>query len=110
MVDAPDVVAGKVGVGPDRPWLGRILAGPLAANEDGHAAKLDEDLRRAARDRVGGNRGAEHLDIPFGRGFRVPADDVDVIELEGGIAHRAPLGSGSPARWAYRSARRIQAP
>src|SRR5215469_1214913 len=36
-------------------------------------------------------RSAEHLDIPIGRGLRVLADDVHVIELECQIAQRSPL-------------------
>jgi len=44
-------------------------------------------LRGAAGERVGGNRGTEHLHVPVGRRFRIFADDVDVIELEGRIAH-----------------------
>src|SRR5437764_9583423 len=99
MIRAPPVVAGKIGVGPDRPCRRGILARALAADQDRHAAQLDKDLRRAARDSIAGNRRAEHLDIPSRRGMRVLADYVDVIEFECRIAHPfAPIGGPAAAR------------
>src|SRR5215471_16920829 len=54
----------------------------------------------APRAIVGGNRRAEHLDIPIGRGLWILADDVHVIKFERRIAHLtasrlylAPTGS-----------------
>src|SRR5437868_15478363 len=52
MIRAPPVVTGKIGVWPDRPPRRGILARALAADQDRHAAELDKDLRRAARDGV----------------------------------------------------------
>jgi hypothetical protein len=71
-------VAGKIGVGPDRPRRHQALARPPAADQYRHAAKFDEELRRAARDGVGGDPRAEHLDIPRGRSPRIIADDVNM--------------------------------
>src|SRR5207248_7967412 len=48
MIGAPPVVAGEIGVGPDRAGRRGILARALAADQDGHAAQPDKDLRRAA--------------------------------------------------------------
>jgi hypothetical protein len=67
-----------------------VLARPLSADQDRHAAQIDEDLRRPARHRVGGDRRAKHLNIPVGRCFRVFADYVNVIEFECRIAHHLP--------------------
>src|SRR5437868_10897759 len=99
MIGAPFIVAGVIGVGPDRPCRRGILARALAADQDRHATQFDKDLRRAARDSIAGNRRAEHLDIPSRRGMRVLADYVDVIELECRIAHPfAPIGGPAAAR------------
>src|SRR5687768_17236779 len=87
MIGSPSVVAGEIGIGPDRLVGCRILPRTAATDQDGDAAELDEDLRGTAGDGVGGNGRAEHLDIPGGRCLGVFADDVDVIEFEGGIAH-----------------------
>src|SRR6185295_1136983 len=91
MIGAPGVVAGEIGIGPDRLVGCRILPGAAATDQDRHAAELDEDLRGPAGDGVGGNGRAEHLDIPGGRCLGVFADDVDVIEFEGGIVHGSIL-------------------
>src|SRR5438105_7241758 len=99
MVGAPPIMAGEIGVGPDRAGRRRVLARALAADQDGHAAQLDKNLRRAARDGIASDSRAEHLDIPSRRGMRVLADDVDVIEFEGRIAHPfAPIGGPAAAR------------
>src|SRR5436190_4649736 len=99
MIRAPRIVAGKIGIWPDRPRRRRILTRALAADQDRHAAQLDKNLRRAARDGIASDSRAEHLDIPSRRGMRVLADDVDVIELEGRIAHPfAPIGGPAAAR------------
>ncbi len=91
MVDAPCVMAGKVGELPDRSGGDRSLAWPLAANEDRHATEIEENLRRTTGCRIGGDRGAEHLDVPPGRGFRIVADDVNMVEFAGGIADGSSL-------------------
>src|SRR5207248_2742194 len=97
MIGAPFIVAGVIGVGPDRPCKRGILARALAADQDRHAAQLDKDLRRAARHGIASDSRPEHLDIPSRRGMRVLADDVDVIEFEGRIAHPfAPIGAQRP--------------
>jgi hypothetical protein len=99
MIRAPPIVAGEIGVWPDRPSRRGTLARALAADQDRHAAQLDKDLRRAARDGIAGNPRTEHLDIPSRRGMRVLADDVDVIEFECRIAHPfAPIGGPAAAR------------
>jgi hypothetical protein len=87
MICPPGVVAGKA-----RKWLDRTcghggFALPVAANDQGLAAQLKENLRRAIGDRVGDDLGAKHLDVPVGRLMRGLADDVDVIKGECGIAH-----------------------
>src|SRR5437764_2129664 len=82
MIRAPRIVAGKIGIWPDRPRRRRILTRALAADQDRHAAQLDKNLRRAARDGIASDSRAEHLDLPSRRGMRVPADDVDVTEIE----------------------------
>src|SRR5712691_2819755 len=87
MVGAPRIMAGKIRVLPDRPGSDRGFARPLSADQDRHAAEFDKDLRGAAGDRVGDDRGTEHLDVPICRRMRIPADDVDVIEFECRIAH-----------------------
>src|SRR6266481_1579120 len=87
MVGSPCVMAGEVGIGPDRSGGRRGFTGSPAADQDRHAAEIDEDLRGAAGDRVGGDCGAEHLDIPLGGCSRVFADDVHMIEFERRIAH-----------------------
>ena len=89
--DAPCLMAGKVSELPDRPGGDWSLARLLAANEDRHAAEIDENLRRTTACRIGGDRGAEHLDLPIRRGFRILADDVNMVEFEGRIAHRFSL-------------------
>jgi hypothetical protein len=96
MIDPARAMAGKVGELPDRPGGDGSLAWALAANKDRHAAEIDENLRSAAGHRVGGDRGPEHLDIPIRRGFRILADDVNMVELEGGITHRFPSSTKSP--------------
>src|SRR6267154_394959 len=98
MVGSPGVMAGKVRVLPNRPGGGGGFARPSAADEDCHAAQIDEDLRGAARRRIRGDRGAEHLDIPIGRRLRIFADDVDVIEFERWVTHRLPLVAIPAAR------------
>jgi len=62
----------------------------LAADQDRHAAQIDEDRRRPSCCRIRRDRRAKHLDIPVGRSFRVIADDVNVIEFECRIAHHLP--------------------
>src|SRR5947209_19809134 len=99
MVGAPFIVAGEIGVGPDRAGRRGILARALAADQDRHVAQLDKDLRRAARNGIASDSRAEHLDIPFGGCPRVVADDVYVIEFERRIAHPSPrenFGHASP--------------
>src|SRR5712671_106386 len=91
MVGPPGVMAGKVGILPNGPAGSGVLTRPLAADQYRHAAEIDKDLRGAARDRIRGDRRAEHLDIPIGRRFRIFADDVHMIEFECGIAHFLPL-------------------
>jgi hypothetical protein len=54
-----------------RPCGNRGFAWPPAACEDLHPAEIDKDLWSIARDRVGGNRGAEHLHAPIGRRSRI---------------------------------------
>src|SRR5882757_6793353 len=98
MVGSPGVMAGKVRVLPNRPGGGGGFSRPSAADEDCHAAQIDEDLRGATRHRVRGDGGAEHLDIPIGRRFRILADDVDVIEFDRWITHRLPLVAKAAAR------------
>src|ERR1700730_284249 len=98
MVGSPGVMAGKVRVLPNRPGGGGGFARPSAAGEGCHAAPIDEDLRGATRHRVRGDGGAEHLDIPIGRRFRILADNVDVIEFERWITHRLPLVSKAAAK------------
>src|SRR5271154_4079876 len=90
MVGAPGVMAGEIGVRPDRPRGRRFLAGSAAADKDGHAAELDKDLRSVTRNRVLGDRRAEHLNIPLGRSVGILADDMHMVEFERGIAHRLP--------------------
>src|SRR5260370_38869697 len=87
MIGAPRIMAGKIRVLPDGPGAGRGFARPLAADQDRHAAELDEDLRGAAGDRVGDNRGTEHLDVPIGRSMRILADELDVIEFDCSSVH-----------------------
>jgi hypothetical protein len=72
----------------DRSSGDRSFAGSSAADEDRHPAKVDEDLWGATRNRIGSYCGAEHLHVPISRRPRIFADDVDVIEPEGWIAHR----------------------
>jgi hypothetical protein len=91
VVGAPGVMAGKISVLLDRPGGSGVLAWPLAADKDRHPAKIDKDLRGAARHCLRGDRRAEHLDVPIGRRFRIFADDVNMIEFERRIAHRLPL-------------------
>src|SRR5688572_14442607 len=91
MIGSPGVVAGEIGKGPDRLVGCRILPRAAATDQDRDAAELDEGLRGTAGDGVGGNGRAEHLDIPGGRCLGAFADDVDVIEFEGGIAHGSVL-------------------
>src|SRR3984893_4322228 len=98
MVGSPGVMAGKVRVLPNRPGGGGGFARPSAADEYRHAAQIDEDLRGATRHRVRGDRGAEHLDIPIGRRFRVLADDVDGLEFERWINHHLPLVAKAAAK------------
>ena len=88
MVGAPRVMAGKVRVWPDGPGGDRGLTQPPAPNQDRHPAEIDEDRGGATGYRVGRDRRPEHLHVPIGRGSWVFADDVDVVELERGIAHR----------------------
>src|SRR5207302_6910485 len=38
MIGAPGIVAGEIGVWPDRPCRGRVLARPPSADQDGHPA------------------------------------------------------------------------
>jgi len=90
MIGPPRVMARKVCVLSDRPGGGGVLARPLAADQDRHAAQIDKDLRGAARHRIRGNRRAEDLGMPVGRRFRVFTDYVHVIEFECGIAHHLP--------------------
>ena len=87
MVGPPRVVAGEVCIRLDRPRRKWGFARPPAPDEDRHSAEIDKDLWSAARDRVGGDRGAEHLHVPIGRRPRIFADYVDVIELECRIVH-----------------------
>ena len=88
MVGPPRVVAGEVGIRLHRPRRKWGFARPPAPDEDRHSAEIDKDLWSAARDRVGGDRGAEHLHVPIGGRSGMFADYVDAIELECGIAHR----------------------
>jgi hypothetical protein len=44
-------------------WWGRGFARTPAADEDRHPAEIDKNLRRTAGHGVGGDRGAEHLDM-----------------------------------------------
>src|SRR5260370_25520117 len=98
MGGSPGVMAGKIRVLPNRLGGGGGFARPLAADEDRHAAQSNEDLRGATRHRGCGDRGAEHLDIPIGRRFRIFADDVDVMQFERWITHRLPLVAIPAAR------------
>ena len=61
MVGPPRVVAGEAGIRLDRTRRKWGFARPPASDEDRHSAEIDKDLWSAARDRVGGDRGAEHL-------------------------------------------------
>src|SRR5271169_2297675 len=105
MVDPTRVVARKVRELPDWPGGDGSLAWALAANEDRHAAEIDEYLWSTAGCRVGRDRRPEHLDVPIRRGFRILADDVNMVELEGRITHRFSLvykiaqADGSPAMY-----------
>jgi hypothetical protein len=55
MIGSPGVVAGEIGIGPNRLVGGRILPRAAATDQDRDAAELDEDLRGTAGDGVGGN-------------------------------------------------------
>jgi hypothetical protein len=69
----------------------RRFTGPLAANDDVGPAEFQKYLRRLPRFGFGGDRGAEHFHVPRGRFFRRLADDMNVIEFKGGVAHGVPL-------------------
>lgn len=91
MIYPVGVMAGEVGELPYRPRSDRGLTRALAANEDCHATQIDKNLRRATSHRIGSDRGAEHLHVPIRRGFGILADDVNVVEFEGRIAHNLSL-------------------
>lgn len=68
-----------------RPQIVRVYG---FCTDQGHRAsrRLAIELG-GARDRVGNDIGTQHLHVPVRRVLRTLADDVDVIELECGIAH-----------------------
>src|SRR5215469_1355297 len=65
MVDPARVMAGEVGELADGFGGDGVFARSLAADKYCHVAEIDKNLRRASSDRVGGDRGAEHLNVPI---------------------------------------------
>ena len=75
--------------------LGSTGASPVVGRGSGSSCRRGRrKSRRTSSNGIGGDRRTEHLDIPFGRRFGIFADDVDMVEFEGGIAHRSSLGCG----------------
>jgi hypothetical protein len=62
----------------------------LAADQDRHAAQIDEDLRRRCALVFAVIVAPNISTYQFSRCFRVVADDVKVIEFEFRIAHHLP--------------------
>jgi hypothetical protein len=71
-----------------------LLAGALAADDQGRVAERDEDLRRAAHLVLRDDAAGELVGIPVRGRLRRRADQVDVIEGQGVGGHR-----GDPLVW-----------
>ena len=81
MIGPPFVVAGVTVESLHGFGRGRLFPGSLATDDDGHAADPDIDLRRAAQVRLyGDDLAAEHFLVPVRGRFRVPADEMNVVE------------------------------
>lgn len=98
MIGAPFVVAGKPAKAANRRRVDGGLGRALAADDDGLAAQLHEDLRRSVGCRIVGNGGAEHVDVPLRGRLGIAADDVNMVEGKGGVAHHSARRSNVTRR------------
>ena len=86
VVGAPFVVAGVVRERAHRRGCRRFFAGTLAANHDGLTANTQIKLRRATQAFLHRRDfSTEHFFVPIDSSLRIAADQVDVVEVEGGV-------------------------
>ena len=70
MIGPPGIVAGEIGIRLYRTGGCGGFAGTVAANDQGLATQLEENLGGAVRHLVGDDIGAKHLHVPVGRVLR----------------------------------------